>query len=331
MPAPKLFMWTDGNAPVCSGTRGALINILKKCLIDGYGDKTPVGGWTVEFENAESTIAVFRNNPLTGTGFFLKVNESTSANAYTATINGYELMTDIDAGIGLFQFNSDQNFPISNGANATARPWVVIADDRAFHFHCHTGSSAAEIPINGSGARAFFFGDIIPINPSDAFACLIARDSHTSGGAAQYVDKTALNSCFLPSGTGEAPNNMCMPRGASGAPGAVSCCHGFGGGPASNYSGSSAYMYPQIFGAAGAPSLEPDPIFISRPYLSGQTSFSVRGWTPGLYAPCHAVRFTPYSVLNESGKSFLVCATYGNSGTSAGYGQYLVSLDDWRA
>jgi len=67
---PIVYRFDDGNAPVHVGTAGSLVNLLEKCLVTGYGDKLPAG-WTKDYANVENTIAAFRNNPATGTGFFL--------------------------------------------------------------------------------------------------------------------------------------------------------------------------------------------------------------------------------------------------------------------
>ena len=72
----KVYLSTDDNAPVVSGANSAcIINLIKKCLIDGYGDRAPVGGWTMPYANAEGTQAVFRNDHEGGaTGFYLLID-----------------------------------------------------------------------------------------------------------------------------------------------------------------------------------------------------------------------------------------------------------------
>ncbi|KAB2889780.1 MAG: hypothetical protein F9K32_11210, partial [Desulfobulbaceae bacterium] len=88
MAAPQIYKSTDGNAPVMRGERRALIDVLRACLVDGYGDKTPAG-WTLEFINATFDKAVFRNSPVTGTGFYLRVDGLSPANTYTQALKAY--------------------------------------------------------------------------------------------------------------------------------------------------------------------------------------------------------------------------------------------------
>jgi len=99
----KLYRSTDPNAPLFTRGRTSLISLLRSCLIDGYGDKTSPGGWTLEFINATEDIAVFRNDPLNGTGSYLRVDCKTPLSDYEVYLNGYEAMTDIDSGSGPFQ------------------------------------------------------------------------------------------------------------------------------------------------------------------------------------------------------------------------------------
>lgn len=325
MAAPKLYKFTDANAPVCSGTRGALINILKKCLIEGYGDKTPPGGWTLEFENAEKTIAVFRNNPVTGTGFFLRVNESTSANAYTPSMMGYELMTDIDTGTGSF---GAWSYPltISNAASTAGRPWNVIADDRFFYFTGYPATSSVTLPAKGSYSHGFCFGDVIPIQPDDGFACILALSQHTP--TTSYVNNVQnwLGYIFDPTWA-SASDIMFFARNAAAIPGASKTIHSFSGGPR-----KQGYTYPASGGTQGAPYTENAPLILVRPSLTDGVAYTVRGWLPGFYFPAHTCPFEAFTVFEDTGKSFFanIHQTSGIDGSVSGPGQFMISLDDWR-
>jgi len=43
MGVPTLFRSDDTGAPTLSGTEGSLIDVLKACLVDGYGAKAALG------------------------------------------------------------------------------------------------------------------------------------------------------------------------------------------------------------------------------------------------------------------------------------------------
>lgn len=68
-----VYRWDDAGAPQLSkGIKPSeLINVLKKCLVDGYGSKQGAG-WSVPFMDLASNQIVFRNSTLQGSGSFVK-------------------------------------------------------------------------------------------------------------------------------------------------------------------------------------------------------------------------------------------------------------------
>ncbi|SHH33204.1 hypothetical protein [Desulfofustis glycolicus] len=171
----KKFQCTDGNAPVLSGTRGALISLLRACLIDGYGDVAPVQGWTLEFINATEDIAVFRNDPVDGTGAFLRIDEATpDAKSYIA--KGYEIMTDIDNGSGLFYEAGASTYQNkSNFSNADSRQWHLFANNKMLHLFILPAAGIDVIPNMSLSTdfRIYSFGDFASYRaePFPAFSC----------------------------------------------------------------------------------------------------------------------------------------------------------------
>lgn len=317
MAAPKLYRYDDANAPVLSGTRGALINILKKCLIDGYGGKTPPGGWTVEFENAEHTIAVFRSSPLASNGFFLRVNEATSANAYTPNLKGYELMTDIDNGVGQF---GNISFGTSDAASAAGRVWAVVADEKAFYFIDYPAVSSVSLPIKTHPSGGFFWGDIKSIKADDHYGTLLAGFNNGS---------TLEGLFFAYPSTFQNPR-MTMARKLDGLPASTTCAVNFTTGPQPVYMGAQ-YFY--IFGYAGIEYTINAPLLIATPYLSDGLSYSCRGWVPGFHAPCHPCPFNPFTIIEDGGKTFIAFTMYQYVAHTSWHwetGQFFISLDDWR-
>jgi hypothetical protein len=75
MGAPTVYKSTDDNAPVLNGIAGSLINLLRKVLVDGFGTKAGAG-WTLEFLNTAETIAVFRNDSVSGFGRYFRVDDT---------------------------------------------------------------------------------------------------------------------------------------------------------------------------------------------------------------------------------------------------------------
>lgn len=227
------------NAPVLSGTAGALIAVLDACLLDGFDPravnditvaggvatatisaghafdvhaviriagvtgalaalnddwriKTVPGGSTFTFDcpgipdgSAAGTItakrapagwtkpfsgtnkAVYQSAALDSTQLYLRVND---ADPRYTRVRGYEQMTDVDTGSGLFPTIAQLSetywtWTKSNAADTSAREWILIADDRFIHF----------LPrfVTGQYPSPNMFGDLVTTLSSDAYHCLI--------------------------------------------------------------------------------------------------------------------------------------------------------------
>lgn len=64
--AVTVYKWDDVGAPqIVDGKPSEYMNVLKKCLVDGYGAKTPAG-WSVAQEDAITPYLALRNNTASG-------------------------------------------------------------------------------------------------------------------------------------------------------------------------------------------------------------------------------------------------------------------------
>jgi hypothetical protein len=305
MAAPIVYRWDDGNAPVARGERRSLCDILYACLVTGYGTK-PGAGWTREFVNATFDKAAFRNNPATGTGFYLQVNGATAAYAYRSSVQGFESMTSESD--GLFPFYATvSGVDTSNAANTTAHPWLLIADDRFFYFICWSALTTTPT-ISNNAVSAMAFGDMVEYREDDAFACLLIASYY---GISPY---TAAASTTV------SASDIRVPRKYSGALGSSHC-------PVAVHNGG-----PCIAGASGGSGLtyvSGQPFFYARPWINNGEAYTVRGWLPGYYYVCHPNPFTSqFQALTLDGKNFMGLRTYSAVGNDS---SYLISLDDWRA
>jgi hypothetical protein len=97
------------------------------------------------------------------------VDESTAVDSNRSVlVRGYETMTDVDTGTGLFPTvtqAANLYWRKSITATTTSRPWRVIADDRFFYFLSSTDSG----PI----FLAQSFGDIVNHKPGDGYAAFM--------------------------------------------------------------------------------------------------------------------------------------------------------------
>lgn len=127
--------------------------------------KVAPAGWTKPFSG--TNIAVYRGNTVTGTGMYLRVDDTGTVNA---TARGYESMTDATVGYGPFpttvQLYNGNYVSKSTVASAAVRPWTIFADDRGFFYFCKNGDTALE-------HKSHYFGDILSLKSNDPYGCVI--------------------------------------------------------------------------------------------------------------------------------------------------------------
>ena len=129
--------------------------------------KLSPAGWLKAF-SATNKAAYKSANPA-ATGCYLRVDESTASDSNrNALVRGYETLTDIDTGTGLFPTVAQTTLywrksTLTN--SATARPWRVIADDRFLYFLSST--DGGQLYLGQS------FGDLISHRPGDGYGAFI--------------------------------------------------------------------------------------------------------------------------------------------------------------
>jgi hypothetical protein len=183
--AVKYYFSTDASAPVLNGTAGSAITVLDACLVNGYGSKTSAG-WSKAYSG--TNLAAYRMTTASpATGFYVRVNDTGTT---AARLVGYETMSDVNTGTGAFptslQVASGLYLIKSNTADSTARPWVVIAENRSFYFFCF-GSSTSLASFDG-WSNNIFFGDFITRKAVDGYNCAIM------GGVRTYTQIVNQNS-----------------------------------------------------------------------------------------------------------------------------------------
>ena len=319
---PIVYKFSDPNAPIANGTRTSLIAILKACLVDGYGqapaNQPPPGGWEMQFSDSGLTKAVFRSLAPGATGHALRIDCVTSSYSYNANISGYEAMSDLDTGlIPMFAGSANaNNFQISNSQDTTARPWLLVADDRFFTLWVWIYSTVSDFTTNFGYSPMLTFGDIIPWYPNDTHACLLAVSNYGGNGL------ISLNGPDVISSTSTANYLLNFSRDSQGVQSAYTQRLVRGGGP-------GAYSEPGAAGY-GMPWAAGNPIIYSRQHVPDKATYSLRGWIPGLYYPCHPLAFGQLATVDPGdGKKFLsVHCGVMNSSTIC---NVFIDLGDWRA
>ncbi|GAB2933675.1 hypothetical protein [Rheinheimera gaetbuli] len=181
----RVMRWDDPGAPQRSPANAAsIVDILKKCLVDGYGDTDPLG-WTLEYADAPGAIAVFRNSPVSGSGGYFRISP------YNIPTNAYIRTQSAMAATGpnqedLFAPGYLNSVPTESALTR----WILIGDDRSFYFLLH---HATVDFVSANMSVCLFFGDYDAVIPTDVskFICTGANVNSTTSTAA--VNFTALN------------------------------------------------------------------------------------------------------------------------------------------
>lgn len=146
--------------------------------------KTAPAGWEKRFTGTNK--AAFRSLSPESFGRHLWVDDT---NAQYMRGRGYEAMSDVDTGTGLFPTAGDSAsggaWKKSTASNSTANKWDLYTDERAFYF-CplpNTGANAAYV-----GQAAYPFGDLIPYKSGDAFCSWFSGANSDPGTAASYAN-----------------------------------------------------------------------------------------------------------------------------------------------
>lgn len=181
----RVLRWDDTGAPQRSPSNAAsIVDILKKCLVDGYGTTDPLG-WTLEFEDAASAVAVFRNSPVNGSGGYFRVSPySTPTAAY------FKTQSAMAATGPNFEDLFNPGYVNSIPADAALTRWILVGDDKSFFFMLHHSTSNFRA---STMSVCMFIGDYEPVIPTDVatFICTGANDNSLT--SVETVNFTTTN------------------------------------------------------------------------------------------------------------------------------------------
>lgn len=281
---PTIYSSTDPGAPQLTGQVGSLVSLLRALLVTGYGtspNAKPGLGWTEEFTGTNK--AAFRNAPVTGTGYRLRVDDS---NAMYGLMRAYETMTDIDNGSGPTPLTSvlanGVIWPKSGTANSTARAWWAIGTERCFYLFVDTQALGLVF------ASPYFAGDIISLRPGDAHHFMLEAIMSTSyGGSSGLVHSNLFYGVGAGWNTAPASSTLCgfLGRNYGQVPGSVYAGHPTLETGINAYGGNGAsYPFPVNNGLLYSKALVMEGAYLPR------------GFMPGVLVPLHP---TPFGDLTE--------------------------------
>lgn len=136
------------------------------------GIKYAGAGWEKVFSGTNR--AAYRSTGVTGSRFYLRIDGS---NGLYARVRGYEAMTDIDTGTGLFPLDAQiaaggGYWHTASASNATAIPYLLAADSKMLLQAMCFGIASNATNI---ATAVYGFGECAALNPSgDAFATVLS-------------------------------------------------------------------------------------------------------------------------------------------------------------
>lgn len=313
----------DASAPTLTGSAGSLVALLDACLVNGYGAKAGAG-WSIAYTGTNKRDY---KQGAGSNGYYLDVDDSGPTTAKEARMRGFEAMTALGTGTMPFPTTAQLSPGIvcrkSASADATARPWYLIADATCFYLFVDTGDYTGP-----NYAFGFMFGDFFSYKSGDTYNTAImgrgaenSNDQANDNLAAVAKGPVALNPTVQPWIAGQYVDRTWTGVGGSTLFAKFSSVLAIGNSSSDNSGngvsapggGCAVCNYPN--GPDGA--LELAPIWIGH-------SGSVRGYLKGLWAPCHnqpcghGDTFT--GTGNMAGKSLLALnvKSYAAYGTNSG-------------
>lgn len=159
--------------------------------------KVAAAGWQELFAGSVTNVLCLKPTVVEATGCVLRIDDTGTTNA---RVRAYEAMTDASTGTGPTPLESQLAgglyWPKSSVANATAWPWIVIADGRGVYL--------AGDPTGAGRYTLTYSGDIASLKSGDAYGYLLtgnqADQTNTSSvpdGCMGYSHRSARTGAYL--------------------------------------------------------------------------------------------------------------------------------------
>ena len=167
-----VYKSTDAGAPVITSTAGSFRDMLKKCLVTGFG-ALPGAGWTEQFVSGTTSVfaPVGASNGATatpGSAVLHVVDPSAPVSGFTSSSTGvclrmFDSMTSAAVGVNGTFLTGVPGVDKGGFAVPTSRCWVLVATPTTVHF-------MASYPGDryvGNSVQHFTFGKFDSLLPGD--------------------------------------------------------------------------------------------------------------------------------------------------------------------
>lgn len=178
--AVTVYRWDDPGAPqIVDGKPSEYLDVLKKCLIDGYGTKSPAGWAIAEESQAEEAPFLALTNGVGGGSGGTMMFRASDDNATTVLMCQSALDylgKDSSSRLGTyFVFGSH-----STSSSLKIKNWMVIASNTACYIFGYADNRATENNFGTNAGLLLFFGDIKSAYPNDAAIFVSLYGSHNN-------------------------------------------------------------------------------------------------------------------------------------------------------
>jgi hypothetical protein len=163
-----VYRWDDVGAPqIANGKPSEILNILKKCLVQGYSSKASLG-WSISSEDAANVKIAFTNLGSGGSAVFYSDTGLDTSSTYTR-------VTSCQSFVGFNDMHL-QGFVGSVRCPSTSCKWMLIGNGTAFYFMMFNNSATIS---SGDYRPMFFMGDFLSLFTNDAhkFTHVISSNS----------------------------------------------------------------------------------------------------------------------------------------------------------
>lgn len=226
--------------------------------------------WTKAFSGTNK--AAYKSSEAGASGLYLRIDD---ADARFCRTRGYETMSDVDNGTGLFptaaQLANGPTWTKSGTADSTARPWVLVGDGRLFYLFSgyYTSSSQPYAP--------YVFGDITSYKTGDLYNAIIVGGTTDflsyAGSEFGKTDKSSTIGCWISRSYTQLGEALNFSR--------------YGSHSCSYMGGLQGEAYPSL--ASGGLLISPVMLY---------ENSTTRGFLPGIFQPIHATPPAAGTVLS---------------------------------
>lgn len=268
----NFYASTDPEAPTLAGQADSLNNLLKSCLVDGYGAKVPAG-WTSPYYDSTFRQRVFLTAGIPRAYIAVRDGGAGTAVAREARLFGYETMSAWNQGAGLFPSVAQR----ANGyfarksatLDATARNWFLVADGRRFYLFMESGDVPGTVSM-------VMFGAFRSYKPNDDYAFQIM--GRLVEGATTYTTTQELCNARYPSiaTTGNITLMRSYDGVGSGAWGGQITDSSKAAATATAFAGASGMTYPNPVDGG---------LYLAKTWINETNA--LRGELPGIWNPLH--------------------------------------------